>query len=53
LENFKVFSVDVENNKLNGWQGRLCWNIPIICSYPDVKLNKIKNYLIVSEGDKN
>ena len=53
LENFKVFSVDVEKNQLNGWQGRLCWDIPIICSYSDVKLNKIRNYLFVSERDNN
>ena len=28
----KIYRPDVENNSINGWQGRLCWDIPFICS---------------------
>ena len=28
----KIFLPDIENNSQNGWQGRLCWDIPFICS---------------------
>jgi len=41
----KIFYPDVNNNQKNGWQGRLCWDIPFICSYNKIKLNKKYNYL--------
>ena len=41
----KIFYPDVNNNQKNGWQGRLCWDIPFICSYNKIKLNKKNSYL--------
>ena len=43
----KIFYPDIEKNKKNGWQGRLCWDIPFICSYNKVRLNKKNNYLFL------
>ena len=44
----KIFKPDVEKNTLeNGWQGRLCWNTPFICSYNKLKIQKKKNYLFL------
>ena len=40
---------DVENNKKNGWQGRLCWNTPFICSYNKLDVSKKKGYLVVKK----
>ena len=53
LESSKIFFVDVEKNKFNGWQGRLCWDIPIICSYSDVELEKKRNYLLIKKRKKD
>ena len=44
-----VFRPDIEANKLNGWQGRLCWDIPFICSYKAIKVNLINNYYFISK----
>ena len=45
----KIYRPDVENNLKNGWQGRLCWDIPFICSYNSLGV-KIKNgYLIINK----
>lgn len=44
-----IFFVDVENNKANGWQGRLCWDVPIICTSLKVQINKNSNYLFISK----
>ncbi len=38
----KIFRPDIKNNSLNGWQGRLCWNIPFICSYNNLDIRKKK-----------
>ena len=48
-----VFRPDIEANKLsgNGWQGRLCWDIPFMCSYNEVKLNTQNGYLFISNID--
>ena len=45
-----VFRPDIEANKINGngWQGRLCWDIPFICSYEKIKVNLINNYYFIS-----
>lgn len=45
--NIKIFSPDIKNNEHNGWQGRLCWDIPFICSTKKVELQKKLNYLIL------
>ena len=46
-----VFRPDIELNELNGngWQGRLCWDIPFICSYSEIKVNLINNYYFISK----
>ena len=46
-----VFRPDIEANNLNGngWQGRLCWDIPFICSYSEIKVNLINNYYFISK----
>jgi hypothetical protein len=45
-----VFKPDItsNNSKGNGWQGRLCWDIPFICSYNEVKLSTQNGYLFIS-----
>ncbi len=54
---FKVISVfkpntDANNRKGNGWQGRLCWEIPFLCSYNDIVINKRYGYLFVNRSNK-
>tara|TARA_Y100000389_G_scaffold141269_1_gene139106 strand:+ start:2253 stop:3905 length:1653 start_codon:yes stop_codon:yes gene_type:complete len=44
-----IFHPDVENNSKNGWQGRLCWNTPFICSYNKLDVKKKNRYLIISK----
>ena len=44
----KVYRPDIKNNK-NGWQGRLCWDIPFICSYKEIRVNKNYGYLFFSK----
>ena len=46
-----VFKPDItsNNSKGNGWQGRLCWDIPFICSYNEIKVNLINNYYFISK----
>ena len=45
----KIFRPDIKNNFLNGWQGRLCWNIPFICSYNNIDIRKKNGYLIINK----
>ena len=45
----KVFYPDVKNNFKNGWQGRLCWNTPFICSYNELEVSKKNGYLIINK----
>ena len=45
----KIYRPDIESNKRNGWQGRLCWNTPFICSYNKLYVNKINGYLIINK----
>ena len=40
---------DIEKNSKNGWQGRLCWNIPFICSYNKLEVEKKNGYLIIKK----
>ena len=44
-----IYYPDVENNTKNGWQGRLCWNIPFICSYNRIDVRKKNGYLIINK----
>jgi len=46
-----VFRPDIEANKLNGngWQGRLCWDVPFICSYNKINVNLINSYYVITK----
>ena len=44
-----IYYPDVKNNKKNGWQGRLCWDTPFICSYNKLDVSKKNGYLIVNK----
>ena len=44
-----IYSPDIENNKRNGWQGKLCWNTPFICSYNKLEVSKKNGYLIINK----
>ncbi len=45
----KIFFPDDKNNSQNGWQGRLCWDIPFICSRKNLNIYKKNNYLFLIE----
>ncbi len=45
----KIFRPDIKKNSINGWQGRLCWNIPFICSYNSLEVRKKYGYLIINK----
>ena len=44
-----IYYPDVKNNKKNGWQGRLCWDTPFICSYNKLTIKKKNGYLIINK----
>ena len=44
-----IYYPDVKNNKKNGWQGRLCWDTPFICSYNKLDVSKKNGYLVVDK----
>ena len=44
-----IYKPDIEKNSKNGWQGRLCWNTPFICSYNQLELKKKNGYLIINK----
>ena len=45
-----VYRPNTKANNLNGngWQGRLCWDIPFICSYNKIKVNLNNNYYVIN-----
>ena len=45
----KIYQPDIKNNLQNGWQGRLCWSTPFICSYNKLELKKKNGYLIINK----
>ena len=45
----RIYKPDVKKNSANGWQGRLCWNIPFICSYNRLEVKKKNGYLIINK----
>lgn len=47
-EFIKVNKPDLNKNN-NGWQGRLCWDIPFLCSYNQISVNKNNGYLFISK----
>ena len=44
-----IYQPDINNNKKNGWQGRLCWETPFICSYNNLDVYKKYGYLIINK----
>jgi len=44
-----IFFVDNENNQSNGWQGRLCWDVPVVCTYMKIQVNMNNNYLFINK----
>ena len=46
-----IYYVDIDKNMKNGWQGRLCWDIPFICSNKRIKANHKNGYLFLSENN--
>ena len=45
----KIYRPDIENNSMNSWQGRLCWDIPFICSYNKLDVKKKNGYLFINK----
>ena len=45
----KVYYPDIKKNRLNGWQGRLCWDIPFICSYKNIESKEKNGYLFINK----
>ena len=43
-----VYKPDLKNNN-NGWQGILCWDIPFLCSYNKITVDKNNGYLFISK----
>ena len=50
-EYVRIYRPDIENNKKNGWQGRLCWNTPFICSYNKLEVKRKNGYLVIIKID--
>ena len=48
-ENANIYYPDIEKNTQNGWQGRLCWDIPFICTYNNIGVGKKNGYLIFNK----
>tara|TARA_A100001011_G_scaffold66970_1_gene68151 strand:+ start:159 stop:434 length:276 start_codon:yes stop_codon:yes gene_type:complete len=44
-----IYYPDLKKNEKNGWQGRLCWNIPFICTYNKLDVMKKNGYLIINK----
>ena len=42
----KIFRPNLKKNRKNSWQGRLCWDIPFVCSYNNLEVVKKNGYLI-------
>ena len=47
----RIYRPDIKNNKKNGWQGRLCWNTPFICSYNKLEVKRKNGYLMIIKID--
>ena len=52
LANFNVYKSDIKKNNENGWQGRLCWDIPFLCTYNEISVWKKNGYLFVNKLNK-
>ena len=49
-EYINIYYPDIQKNKKNGWQGRLCWNTPFICSYNKLDVSTKNGYLIINKS---
>ena len=49
LEKFMVYKPDIKKNNTNGWQGRLCWDIPFLCTYNEISVEKKYGYLFINK----
>ena len=50
LQNFEMIDLNIYTpnngkNAKNGWQGRLCWDIPFVCGYQKINAKLKYNYL--------
>ena len=46
----KIYYPDIKKNSLNGWQGRLCWDIPFICSWKkNIETKEMNGYLFINK----
>ena len=45
----KIYRPDIKNNSKNGWQGRLCWDTPFICSSSALDVKKKNGYLLINK----
>ena len=44
-----IYKPNISKNNKNGWQGRLCWDIPFLCSYNKINVDKNYGYLFFSK----
>ena len=44
-----IYKPNISKNNKNGWQGRLCWDIPFLCSYNKINVDKKYGYLFFSK----
>ena len=45
----EVFKPIIKKNAKNGWQGRLCWDIPFICSWNNFNIYEKNSYLFLAK----
>ena len=50
---FNINKPDIKKNNVNGWQGRLCWDIPFLCTYNEVGISKKYGYFFVNKLNKS
>tara|TARA_B110000483_G_scaffold152598_1_gene181523 strand:- start:52 stop:885 length:834 start_codon:yes stop_codon:yes gene_type:complete len=48
-ENISIYKPNISKNNKNGWQGRLCWDTPFLCSYNKINVDKNYSYLFFSK----
>ena len=48
-KSLNVYKPDIKKNYQNGWQGRLCWDIPFLCTYNEISVEKKYGYLFVNK----
>ena len=48
-----VYYPDIKKNSFNGWQGRLCWDIPFICSWKkNIETKEMNGYLFINKSNR-